>query len=368
MINFDKAEIKNNLTIEDIFVLLLEWGGDPFYQNEEIIVSKTICHNHPNSDASHKLYYYNNNKLFHCFTGGCAEPSFDIFELVQKVMRIQYAQKYDLNTAVRYIGYRFGLYSFSEEQIENLKDWDIFNSYQNLTIVNNNKELVLKEYNDTILSKFNYKIKIKPWLDEGITQEALNQARIGFYPGEDKITIPHFDKDGRFIGLRGRTLIKEDAERFGKYMPLKIQGQLYSHPLGMTLYNLNNAKENISIIKTAIVAESEKSALLYASYFGLENNICVAVCGSNFSYQQMQLLLEVGAQEVVVAFDRQYKEWQDEEWKVWTKKLERINKRFKNDVRISFLLDKEHLLGYKDSPLDRGKDVFLQLYKKRFIL
>ena len=39
------------------------------------------------------------------------------------------------------------------------------------------------------------------------------------------ITIPHFDKDGRFIGLRGRALCEEEAERFGKYRPLKINSK-----------------------------------------------------------------------------------------------------------------------------------------------
>ena len=77
-----------------------------------------------------------------------------------------------------------------------------------------------------------------------ILNEALNQARIGFYPGGDQITIPHYDKDGRFVGLRGRALSAEEAERFGKYRPIKINNQLYNHPLGMNLYNLNYSKEN----------------------------------------------------------------------------------------------------------------------------
>ena len=79
---------------------------------------------------------------------------------------------------------------------------------------------------------------------------------------------------------------------------------MYNHPLGMNLYNLNNSKDAIKIIKKAIVFEGEKSTLLYKSYFGLDNDISVACCGSSLSAYQIQLLVEHGAEEIIVAFDR----------------------------------------------------------------
>jgi DNA primase len=59
---------------------------------------------------------------------------------------------------------------------------------------------------------------------------------------------------------------------------------MYNHPLGLNLYNLNNSKDNIKKMQTAIVVESEKSCLLFQSYFGIENDITVACCGSNLSF------------------------------------------------------------------------------------
>ena len=47
------------------------------------------------------------------------------------------------------------------------------------------QEIILKEYDDVILSRFNYKVKLKPWLDEGIAQSVLSKASIGYYPGGD---------------------------------------------------------------------------------------------------------------------------------------------------------------------------------------
>ena len=58
---------------------------------------------------------------------------------------------------------------------------------------------------------------------------------------------------------------------------------MYNHPLGFSLYNLNNSKNNIKKIQKAIIWESEKSSLLYESYFGIENDITCACCGSSIA-------------------------------------------------------------------------------------
>ena len=79
MLVFDKSEIRNSLTTENIFELLQEWGGDPQYSDFGILCS-TICHNKP-GEGSKKLYYYDNTGLFRCYTG--CDSFFDIFELFQ---------------------------------------------------------------------------------------------------------------------------------------------------------------------------------------------------------------------------------------------------------------------------------------------
>lgn len=197
---------------------------------------------------------------------------------------------------------------------------------------------------------------------------SIEQARIGFYPGGDQITIPHFDTDGRFIGLRGRTLCADEGEQYGKYRPIRVNRQLYNHPLGMNLYNLNNSKNAIKIIKKAIIFEGEKSCLLYQSYFGLENDISVACCGSSISAYQIQLLIEAGAEEIIIAFDRQFKEIGDEEFIRLKGNLLKLRNKYKNFVSISFMFDKNMITGYKQSPIDEGKEKFLKLFKERIVL
>lgn len=95
---------------------------------------------------------------------------------------------------------------------------------------------------------------------------------------------------GRFIGLRGRYLAQDDVERYGKYKPLVINHISYKHPLSANLYNLNNSKDNIRKVSAAIVFESEKATLLYQTYYGPENDISVACCGSSLSLFKMEFL------------------------------------------------------------------------------
>ena len=256
MISYDKSEIRDSLTIENIFELLQEWGGDPEYTSFGIL-SSTICHNMP-GEGSKKLYYYENSDLFKCYTG--CDSSFDIFELAIKVAAIQSNKQMDLNDAVRWVAFKFGMIGSYVEEQENLalSDWKIISDYEKLQDIEiKNYDIILKEYDSSVLNNFNYKVKIKPWLDEDITQQVLNHARIGFFAGGDQITIPHYDQNGRLVGLRGRTLCAEEAEKYGKYRPLKINKDWYNHPLGMNLYNLNNSKDNIKTMKKAIVFESE---------------------------------------------------------------------------------------------------------------
>lgn len=367
MVVFDKAEIRNSLTTDNIFDLLQEWGGDPEYASFGILCA-TICHNMP-GEGSKKLYYYDNSGLFRCYTG--CDSYFDIFEMVIKIMKIQHDKDFDLNDAVRWIAQKFGMSGREEDspEDEDLDDWKYLANYgriQEIEIKTN--EVKLKEYDSTILDRFNYNVTIDPWLNEGISQLSIEKARIGFYPGGDQITIPHFDADGRFIGLRGRTLCADEGERYGKYRPMRVNKQLYNHPLGMNLYNLNNSKNAIKIMKKAIIFEGEKSCLLYQSYFGLENDISVACCGSSVSAYQIQLLMEAGAEEIIIAFDRQFQEIGDTEFQHLKNNLLKLRAKYKNFVTISFIFDSKMLTNYKDSPIDCGPEIFLQLFKDRILL
>ena len=77
MLTFNKQEVRDSLSTDDIYNLLEEWGGEP-ERFPKGIISRTICHNRLEDDASRKLYYYENTGLFKCYTG-CEDPIFDVF-------------------------------------------------------------------------------------------------------------------------------------------------------------------------------------------------------------------------------------------------------------------------------------------------
>jgi hypothetical protein len=378
---YDKDKIKNELTIEQIHDLVAELGGEPRPPANGVFISQTICHNHP-GDGSHKLYYYDNTKLFQCYTE-CSERTFDIFELICKVKNLANEpktyytkegtlgiKKWELYDAVEFVAIYFGLanevHNFYNSNFEQkLSDWAVLERYDNKG-KETYKNAELRIYDDKIL-KYLPQPKIQSWENEGIKKEVMDSRHIAYNPSNASIIIPHYDVKGLLVGIRERTLIKEN-EKYGKYKPAILNGKMYNHPLGFNLYNLNFSKDNIKNIKKAIVYEGEKSCLQYASYFGEDNDISVACCGSSLISYQIQLLLSLGVEEIVIAFDRQFKEIGDDEWNLWTKKLKEIHKKYSSKILISFIFDKNNRLDYKMSPMDKGKEIFIQLFKERIFL
>ena len=354
-------KVKNDLSIDQVCDLLASLGGDPQIKGD-LIISRTICH----GGHSHKLYYYNNTKLFKCYTD-CLD-SFDIFELIIKINKLDNID-YSLPQAIRFITNYYGIVVETEisETQENLQDWQILNKYDRSSSQEKEEKIVeMKFYDDKILQYLPHP-RILNWEKEGITREVMEECGICYDPSYQGIVIPHYNIDGKLVGIRERTLIKEN-ENNGKYKPAILNYKQYNHPLGFNLYNLNNSKENIKKIKKVFVFEGEKSCLLYRSYFGGDADISVAVCGSNLINYQVQLLLSLGVEEICIAFDKQFQEIGDDEWKRWTKKLKELNRKYSPLVQISFLFDKMNLLGYKDSPIDRGPEIFMQLFKERIVL
>lgn len=376
MYQYDKDEIKENLSIDEIEMLVNDLNGEPIKQHSTLLC-KTICH----CGEQHKLYYYDNTKLFRCYTD--CSSTFDVFELVCKVMTNNGHYKvikdkegreqkvaWGLHDAVRFVAKYFGI-SASVESDSNafhqeLEDWKILESYEKSRGTTNIQKRELKYYDEKILKYLPQPI-IQPWVNEGIKPDVMRHCGIRFDPVNCGIIIPHYSPDNQLLGIRTRTLIKEE-EVYGKYRPAYLNGKLYNHPLSFNLYNLNNSKEHIKDFGIAIVFESEKSPLLYQSYFGIENDISVAVCGFNILSYQMELLRTAGAKEVVIAFDKQFQDIGDEEWKKLKDKYYKIHEKFGDDIQISYIFDFEGLLNYKDSPIDQGPEIFMKLFKERIII
>lgn len=362
---YDVNEIKELLTKDIVFELVNKWGGNP-RETSFGFVSKTICHN-PRGEGKYKLYYYHNTKLFKCYTGCEEEGSFDIFDLYHKVKKIQDdldLSQYDCIKIIgEYLNYTPNPSDYSHREVNDLL---IIKECIDLQELEYSKiqEIKLPVYDDKILDHLTYPI-IYPWEQEGISREVLKEARIGYFPADEQITIPHYDIDNNFIGLRGRSLCDDDIKLKGKYRPIIANQMIYRHPLGFNLYNLNNVQENIKKSRQAVVYEGEKSVLKYRTLVGSNNDISVACCGFNITSYQIHLLQEAGANEIILAFDRQFKNIGDNEYYSLLKKFKLLSLKYNKYVKLSFIFDRYKTLSYKSSPIDEGLDKFLKLYQKR---
>ena len=354
--SYNKETVKEYIELEDVYTLLEYLDAEPELYSDHI-VARTICH----GGDSHKLYYYENTGLFKCFTGDCG--TFDIFELLVKVNHI------DLNEAINFAVFFFSLDGKVEATDMSFdEDWTYLRKAQKLLSLQPKgyDKLVLPEHDSNILEYYPQPL-IANWKREGIEKEVCDFMNIRYDPVNGGILIPHYDENDRMIGIRIRTLL-EEQEKFGKYRPWKHDGQLFNHPLGFNLYGLSKAKENIEKAKLAIVVESEKAVLQYISYFGIANDLCVAVCGSSLHKYQFQMLQELGVTELVIGFDRDFEERGSQEYLELQGKWEKIWQQYSSLVNISFLWDKDDILDYKSSPLDHGAKAFEYLFRNRVYL
>ena len=356
MSNINLTDLQNSLPPSKIIQLVTALGSDEYVEKEDYIIFKTICHNEDSQNASLKLYYYKKDHRFVCYTDcGC---SFNIFTLFQK--------RYDL-LKIKYNFYKDIILKVADGvSINNNSKSGFYREYE--SIYHKYKEdipnIEYKHYNEEVLNSFTF-FAAPEWLDDGISEEIMKLYNIRYSISQNKIIIPHYDKDNNLIGIRGRALNPEDIA-VGKYMPLVFENISYAHPLSYNLYGLNLVQDNIRRLKTAFIAEGEKSPQQYGTMFGQDNNVCVASCGSSIHQYQIDLLIKSGAERIIIAYDKEGET--NKEREKYFNKLKSFCERYKNICNMGFIYDTKNLLELKQSPFDRGKDIFKQLYKEVFWL
>lgn len=354
--NIDFNLLKESLTPNNIIDIVLNLGADRYDEKDNYIIFPTICHNYEASSASMKLYYYKNNYSFHCYTE-CGE-SFNIYSLILKRWELININREEIqffqvvNFILSIINKDEGSFELNGRRYQSILD-----KYKTRDI------LTLPEINSNLLSIFN-KYYTDEWLSENIDIEVMKKFNILYSISQNKIIIPHYDINNRLIGIRGRALSQEEIDAGCKYMPVKIEGKYYAHPLSLNLYGLNHNKGNLLNSDKIFLFEGEKSVLLYETYF--KNNISAAVCGSNLNKNQINILLNnFQLREVIICFDKEYNLSNSIEGEEYFNKLYTIGKKYSHYFNFSFIYDTKNLLDKKDSPIDKGKKIFLQLYQGR---
>lgn len=346
----DYEEIIEELDVERIKDLLHALGVG-FKEQDDCLICQTACHNADLGDASYKLYFYFDSKIFYCYTECGAMSVFSFLKNFYEARDIEYDWYNDIYKVILDCS-NYSLDYSSEERYKSVRA--LFEKKQTT--------VALPLYDECVLDCF---IKYYPveWLQDGITKEAMDKFGIKYSISQNKIVIPHRNYKGQLVGIRGRALDEWEVENIGKYLPMCVENTWYKHPLGLNLYGLYENMNNIKEAGIVYVCESEK-AVLQAESFSTPN-CCVAVCGSNFNKFVLKLLIKLcHPKEIVICFDNEEKPGEEK----YLKKLWGICQKYKNYCQFSFVYDSKGLTKLKDSPTDRGEEIFRKLIDERIVV
>lgn len=344
-------DLRMKLTEDEIKNILARYGAFVHTETDLALIFPTVCHNH--SDGSPKMYYYKEDKIFRCYTE--CNGMFDIFDLLSKIHKIR-GETITLNQAIDFTGVERDV---SEVDPMVLKDLEYLKRLTSITtkVVNENE---VRKLDINILNSFIYNsVGVLPWLEEGISENAMHRFSIKYDSTKNAIIIPNLDHEGNLIGIRGR-FFGENAP--AKYMPIKYNNEILSHPTGKFLYGYYENKHKIREKGMAILFEGEKSVLKMETLYN-QSNIGLATAGKKVTLDQLSALLKLNLNEVVLAYDKDYKTANERKEKII--EYEKIVSILKPYFSVSILIDFNNHLEYKDSPIDQGKEVFEELLRNR---
>ena len=138
------------------------------------------------------------------------------------------------------------------------------------------------------------------------------------------------------------------------------------------LYGLNLTKSNIEYTGEVTLFEAPKSVMQMNDILFLNNT--VGMFGMNLQNKRRDMLLKLGINKVNIALDKQYEKMYDEKGELtekfilWKKKVLAIADKFKGFAEVNVIYDADDdfpLLDYKDSPSDKGEEIWNLLYKNK---
>lgn len=341
----DFTRIRMNMSIDDVILLMSSIDVDYNFASDTEVHFRSICHN----SNSYKLYYYDSSKRFYCFR--CGE-SFDIFEIFKKVLHIS------LSDAVKKICKQLNINVKNVDECSSLCDnWAELRRFLPNTEPEPDKLLT---YDKSILSLFDH-LYPQEWLNYGISADILDKFGIGWYARQACISIPVVF-NGQLVGVRGRYTREQDVAK-GKYRPIcTLDGTVLKFPSSQLFYGYDQNKVAIEKSRQVVLFESEKSVLKAPSY-NLHN--ALAVFGSNISKQHIQLLLELGVNDVIIAFDSDYKQVGDDEFKFFVVKMKKLAAKLRSYFNVAIVYNNQGYDMYKCNMMDIPYEQAMKLWESR---
>lgn len=262
---------------------------------------------------------------------------------------IMYINNCEFSTAISWCHNILGL---SNDRTSWTKVEDLLLKHKKKRVDKNklNKDTIY--YDLDILEQYEKSYHINLVRDDGIIdKDLLDKYMVMFDERSDRIIFPHlkYDDVTKVAGIVGRTVHKAYRElKINKYMSmLKTKFDKTYNLYGLSL-NIDNIKERGIVC----VFEAEKSVIKLDMY-GMP--VGVAVGCHEISNFQRKLLINLGV-EICICFD---KDVEEEHIKKVCSSLSMLGR------PVSYIIDSNGLLKEKDSPVDRGRRVWEELFKNR---
>lgn len=346
----DIASIKAQID-DDAVIALMDSMGIPLVSaNSQYMVFPSCCHHADWEHHRPKLWFYTDSQRFHCWV---CQFDADIFGMVQKIRDCNFQQ------AVAYVCSILHIKAEEIVQKNDVDNWqrDLRRWLPNADI---DEPAELTTYDPAILAAFDHLYPTE-WLEYGITRDSMDKFGIGWYARQACISIPVV-QNRQLIGVRGRYTRPQDIDK-GKYRPLSLlDGTVLKFPSSGCLYGYDQNKAAIEKSRQVLLFESEKSVLKANSW---HINNALAVFGSNISKRHIEMLLELGVNDVVLCMDSDYRQVGDDDFQFFVAKMRKLAGKLTPYFSTSIVYNNQGYDAYKCNMMDLPYDKAMTLYERR---
>lgn len=289
-------------------------------------------------DKTPSLSICPSKNMFHCFS--CNKGG----NIINWLMTFE---NMSFNDAVDKVGNLTGI------DVKNLKQCESMKTFKEIKrLTENNKKGSIKRQilDESEIEKYKDEIP-QEWVDEGIDPQVMKKFNIRIDDKANRIVYPVYDSEFNLIGIKGRT-------RYENFKLLGIPKYSNYHKIGTTDYfeGMKTTFEYIDNTKQCLVFEGLKS-VMKAYGWGYCNSIAAET--SCLNEEQVKLLIQMKIKEVTICFDSD----------VEMKKIRDCTAMLRKFCNVYVVTDrryiKNRLLGEKEAPVDRGKEVFETLLSER---
>lgn len=340
----DKESIKKHLKDNPIKIQeILESLGCTYIK----IGSKRVscCNPEEGSDNKGAISIKLNDSLS---TSDYTRPTFQqVSQYTDFFSLIQFIEECTLSEAINYVCQMCGFkYTSSLKGGKRSSSYDFLKKYKRSLNKTNKFENIEEVILDERFTERFIRCTCDLFLQDGINEKTQEKFGVSFDTLDNRVVFPIRNYNGKLLSFKGRTNDKDfrikGIPKYFYYYPICAEYYLYGYY--ENYYDLLDAKE-------IYVGEAEKFVLQLDS-MGVNN--CVGVSKKVISSYQVMQLLKLG-KPIVIMFDKD----------VTLEEILNECAKFKGLIDVYYVIDENNLLSGKESPTDRGSDIFNRLLENK---